>query len=659
MTMTVQTFPVDSPLVKALEAKCTKKHTAYYGLFIKLNTWADAQLRTGSVIYKQIDHGITHSIALHRFADKLLHPLLEKDKLNEKELFLMLSSLYLHDIGMQIGWEKHLGIKKSRDNLSFEDKDKLRKNHATVTGSIIRSFPDENSPYKVFIDSLSKGEKAILCYDLNEHLAYICESHKKDKLESRIQEEIPKQFEKHMVKDVKIDLLSAMLQICDVLHMDKSRLIIPLFEETIQKKIRDQFCEIDYEDVDIERNFQNYYIDNVEVKQTGGIESPYVISVDCSYNAKELTPVKEKFKAVYKNRLENKDESCVSVLNRYGIHFSSSYPVNEVSSDSTKELYTDFKKRGVENNNDPKDEDNPGNKPFTETLLDGIMNEDETKGPNDEVLAKIRDRIHELFEDSDLSVLKESLIREWRKSYPGKEPPLPENIIIDYGDDAVYQLTVALRDGLNKTNQRTNILSFKTFWDKTLVILGQVVLLSLNYNLVTDQVGNKEKISGIIKSLPVANALELESLFAAYLDTYPRLADQKDVNRTRMVGENGIDHTPEGGDWVDIDPVVEFMNVLWVRIFRKAPPKPISPYDQDLLREALKTENRENKNIYIVVNDDDHPLRKEAICQKVQEALSIHVLRMNKSDSKRVFVVSTPKMESDLINFFKLKSIPE
>ncbi len=657
--MLAQTFPADSPLVKALDEKCRKNQSAYFGLFVKLNTWADSQLKTGSVIYKQIDHGIRHSMALHRFADKLLHPLLEKEDLNEKELFLMLSSIYLHDIGMQIGWENHLKINKTRDELSSEDKDKLRKHHASVTGAIIRSFPAENSPYKAFIDSLSKGEEAILCKDLNEHLAYVCESHKKDKLESKLKDEIPQKFKDFMLKDIKIDLLSAMLQICDVLHMDKSRLIIPLFEETIEKKMKGQFCEIDYEDVDIERNFQNYYIDKVDVEQTGGIDSAYVISVDCSYHANELDQVKEKFKTVYQNRLENKDGSCVSILNNYGIHFSTSYPVNEVGSDSTKSEYIDFKSVSAQKNNDSKDEENPGNKSFTEPPLDGIKHEDETKGPNDEVLTKIRDRLHELFEDSDLSVLKESLIREWRKLNPGIEPPTLEDILIGYGDDAVYQLTVGFRDSLNEMSKHKYSPNNKTLWDKALVILGQIVLLSLNYKLVTDQVGNQEKLSGIIKSLPVTNTLELESLFAAFLDTYPRLSVQKTASRPCIVGENGIDHTPEGGNWTDVDPVLEFMNVLWVKIFRASSPKPISPYDQDLLREAIKTENRENKNIYIVVNSNDHPLRNEAVCQKVKEALSIHVLIMNTADSKRVFVVSTPKMENDLIHFFKLKPIPE
>lgn len=658
--MTNQTFPADSPLVKALEEKCKKNRSEYYGLFIKLNTWADAQLKTGSVIYKQIDHGIKHSMALHRFADKLLHPLLEKDNLNEKELFLMLTSFYLHDIGMQIGWNEHLNIKKNRDGLNLEDKDKLRKNHATVTGAIIRSFPDENSPYKDFIDSLSRGEKAILCYDLNEHLAYICESHKKDKLESKLNEEIPKQFERHMVADVKVDLLSAILQISDVLHMDKSRLIIPLFEETIQKKLKNQFCEIDYEDMDIERNFQNYYIDKVVVKQTEGPESPFVISVICSYNAKESKRVKEKYKVVYENRLKNKDETCVSVLNCYGIHFSTSYPVNEVGSDSSKEMYTEFNKQGVEQSNDSKCEDNSENKPKKDPEIKEQKLHEGIEGPNDEVLYKIRERIHALLDDPDLSVLKESLIRQWRKSNPGQETPSPEDIIIGHGDDAVYQLKEAFRESLSDIKKQKNIqYTIKTFWEKSLVILGQVVLLFLNYKLVTDQVGNKEKLDGIIKSMPVVNELELESLFAAYLDTYPKLSVKQTTNRPRIVGENGIDHTPEGGSWVNKDPVTELMNVLWVKVYREDPPKPIQPYDQDLLREALKTENRENKNIYVVVNTDDHPLRNKTICQKVKDALSINVLIMSRADSKRVFVVTTPKMENDLINFFKLKPILE
>jgi len=166
-----------------LEEKLKEKNKAYFSLYEYLRNWANAQWKDHTDIFEQIRHGISHSEKLHEFADILLEKQISLDVFDEKEIFLILSALYLHDVGMQEGWKEFLGIQGSRGYLTWDERKKgspkrvvasylnesqrsmlstgyrlarfpchylfrttrkkIRINHAKTSGHVIRSFKDE------------------------------------------------------------------------------------------------------------------------------------------------------------------------------------------------------------------------------------------------------------------------------------------------------------------------------------------------------------------------------------------------------------------------------------------------------------------------------------------------------------------------------------
>jgi hypothetical protein len=93
----------------------------YFALFEKVRDWANAQWKDHMDVVEQVRHGEIHAMMLHYYADIVLENWLSKGKIPAQDLFLILSSIYLHDIGMQVGWKKALNIGGDRGNLTKEE----------------------------------------------------------------------------------------------------------------------------------------------------------------------------------------------------------------------------------------------------------------------------------------------------------------------------------------------------------------------------------------------------------------------------------------------------------------------------------------------------------------------------------------------------------
>ena len=91
-------------------------------------------------------HGIQHS---KKIIEKLEEWLDKNIKLNEKESFILLGSIYLHDIGMQCSDEYLLKDIKvnipSPDRIDNSDElELIRKNHAFLSSELIKNMMNPN-----------------------------------------------------------------------------------------------------------------------------------------------------------------------------------------------------------------------------------------------------------------------------------------------------------------------------------------------------------------------------------------------------------------------------------------------------------------------------------------------------------------------------------
>ncbi|MCP4691760.1 MAG: hypothetical protein GY859_27180, partial [Desulfobacterales bacterium] len=208
---------------------------------MKLKDWAHSIWSDHTDIPEQVRHDATHSDRMLAFADALLDTAVREERVNAEEIFLMVSSIHLHDIGMQTGWKEWLKIKGARGNIPPGERAKVRDSHAKTTGRVIRAFKNRLPAW--LNGRLNDRQKAIVTRDLNEALAFICECHNKPDIRQRLKESIPALFPKTTLK---IGAIAAMLQLCDGLHMDKSRLNETQFLDSLDQWRRGKILEADY-----------------------------------------------------------------------------------------------------------------------------------------------------------------------------------------------------------------------------------------------------------------------------------------------------------------------------------------------------------------------------------------------------------------------------
>ncbi len=110
------------------------------------------------------DHSTKHSERIIKALGQLLQE--DGSQLNEFERFILLSSAYLHDIGMQS--PVHAGLEK-KDRYSEEEENQIRKQHNEASA-------------KMIIDSLALGSELSLgleeCPRCADFIAKVCKYHR-------------------------------------------------------------------------------------------------------------------------------------------------------------------------------------------------------------------------------------------------------------------------------------------------------------------------------------------------------------------------------------------------------------------------------------------------------------------------------------------------
>lgn len=163
------------------------------------------------------NHGLEHSDRMVKNLKELINDNLlstEKIRLSENELFILILSIYLHDIGMHI--TKAHDITKNICDLEKEDFISIRDNHGEISAKILEeSIRKKEDIYGIKINfnkPLIKTFSKFVCQVISKH---------QSKFKYNPQEKVD--FEG---KQVRIGILIALLRIIDKLDCDHNRIDI-------------------------------------------------------------------------------------------------------------------------------------------------------------------------------------------------------------------------------------------------------------------------------------------------------------------------------------------------------------------------------------------------------------------------------------------------
>ena len=298
------------------------------------NIWASDAPR---IIKGYTDHGEKHCQRLIEYVDKLLEAN-EGNKLSEKEMYILIAGIYLHDIGMQCDISNSLAIKKIAEDLgaefhteftshistdySIDEQKEIRNNHQYITGAWIKyAYRNDDTIISSAIKSVE--------FDLVNDLIDVCMYHSKLPIT-----ECPQSFRHYQNERKK--LVAALLRFADELDIDKNRVSIDtvkLFSLNIH-------------------NTLYWWIHN----QTKVIFcTPKVIRLSVLLNPHNLELYGEIIKKEFVEKFETKNAPTLSVLARENIiiHIDSSSGV--VSEEFVNELPIEIIKvlDNIKNDDDP------------------------------------------------------------------------------------------------------------------------------------------------------------------------------------------------------------------------------------------------------------------------------------------------------------------
>ncbi|MGI5991639.1 MAG: HD domain-containing protein [Methanosarcina sp.] len=188
--------------------------------------WADDAPR---IVQGYTDHGEKHSERVAFFAEKLLQ-VNPSAEFSQKEIYLLLAGIYLHDIGMQCDIAKYSKIKRRAESLGAkfdeaftaktaneytpEEQKEIRKNHHYLSAAWIDYLWD----YKGNDPVLSHRIKSMR-YDLVNDLIDVCKFHSKLSIN-----DCPDYSNDH--PSIRIRMVASILRFADELDITSTRVNI-------------------------------------------------------------------------------------------------------------------------------------------------------------------------------------------------------------------------------------------------------------------------------------------------------------------------------------------------------------------------------------------------------------------------------------------------
>ena len=231
-------------LFKLLSQKESSNKKEYIAILTLLNKPVGELLEYTKTNFPNFtDHTIRHSYRILHYIYHVINETMKKD-LSATELFCLILSAFLHDIGMSNSKEK--------------DTELIRKEHAQLSKDVIPQFLG-----------------ALKCVNSMKRIAncvsYVCESHTKD-LNEMYEEEGFKREDKINYELVRYGYLSILLRIGDLMDMEENRtsyIVRAIFPEYYQKNNsiihHDRCSELEafnYSDRTIDVMVKSYNIEN-------------------------------------------------------------------------------------------------------------------------------------------------------------------------------------------------------------------------------------------------------------------------------------------------------------------------------------------------------------------------------------------------------------
>ncbi len=187
-------------------------------------------------------HDVSHSQEIVHLLGQILSPLEETpQKLNEHELFILLASAYLHDIGMQNLKVVDISI----DKLTSEEYEQIRKMHAEESFNIILKRLNKTMERDDFHLPIIKDDYISI-------IARVSKGHATDFFEESI-DYFQQNPAEPLNRSVRADLLTALLMIADELDLQSKR---AEFSETAKSNLSD-YSAVHW--------YKHHYVASVEV----------------------------------------------------------------------------------------------------------------------------------------------------------------------------------------------------------------------------------------------------------------------------------------------------------------------------------------------------------------------------------------------------------
>jgi NB-ARC domain-containing protein len=253
-----------------------------------------------------LKHGISHAGRVIFNCWDILrksHYKISKPACDYEIAFIILCSGYLHDIGMQIG---------------FEGND--RKHHAETSARVIQDIQSRARNLHGLALPESSEARNILCGEIMSAIAFIVRLHNKPinlpeyrNLEAEYVRSHPEAAERY-----RTILLAALLKTADMLHMDCSRV-----DEKIMKGCFNG--ELNLELADMARVFYCYYVDGINwqkslIEKTGRPRWDLKVKMSTPYERNdEDFELLEALENVYEKRTIRRRRDALYILEKSGI----------------------------------------------------------------------------------------------------------------------------------------------------------------------------------------------------------------------------------------------------------------------------------------------------------------------------------------------------
>lgn len=625
-----------------LEANLSKKDKNYYDLYVKIRGWATGLWDGHESIVEQGRHGKDHSEALLKYANIILKKKLceETEFLSGKEIFLLLSSIYLHDIGMQTGWkERFPEISGSFGNLTKQERKKIRDEHAKTSGYVIRKFKD-NIPAALSTE-LNDQEKTVIQKEMNEALAVICEMHKSERINSLFNSDFYKKFSKEENKP-KIDFIACLLQFCDVLHMDKGRINETRFRTALEKFIKSTVTEFDYDHDDFIRFFSGHFVNSVDVDTTyHQCKTRIEINLKCQFSINEdYEYIINYFNNKYVKRLTRHKDDGFAIMSTYGFELIDQQRVVKIPADGRKIQIPD-------------------------QLIDYIIDQISISDLNKKVKEKINTLIKANPKNPFLICLMKYLNEE-KNLHISSIEEIPEAIVNPYIIDTIDVMVKAMNECLNmaRESQRPEA-EISNIFKLGVDMVGWLILLSIK----PAWLGKQSRYGAIRIKIPVQTELSIELVCAALNQ---EKADFKWSYDQALSGKGKIKYggIECGFDEPISDKVIVVKREIYKSICKEEAPqhyfKSGDKHIHDLiLVERIMYQRRINLNMYILIDLSNHiePMNHPGVFEQMTEDLQTEdgrqllkeiVVFYTITDKETVFKISEEKLIDKLKVFFDI-----